>query len=123
MRDLNPGDYIVFFENEIHQAREFHTRNDQHEVYLSFMLLKDGLEVVLELMGGHLDMPDQDYSDLDTSWYILRSEVCLEFARRLLVTDGDAKHWLLDMLNHVNAFVHKYEEKELETSDLPKMQG
>lgn len=124
MTDRNTGDYVLAFENEIHKARAFHVGNKPCEVYRSFILLQEGLEVVLGLMGA--EKQHQDYSDLDVSTYILRVEVCLEYTRRLIAT-GDAGantiNWLVDMLNHVNAFVRKYEEKELETSDLPKMQG
>jgi hypothetical protein len=120
MRELNPGDYVIALGLSARKAAKVHALNSETDLIVAFEAMRDGIISCLGLLAITKEDLDKivsehreqgrDYSALDTSAYILRVEVCLEFIRRFIVTGDrlqDARNWLIDMYNHVDSFLAK----------------
>ena len=132
MRKLNLGDYVILLGLNIRKAATYHSLDFTEDVNCAFVAIHDDIISCLNMLAITRDELDKvvsehreqgrDYSALDTSAYILRIEVCLEFIRRaIIVGDGsqDARNWLIDMFNHVDSFLVKKGTNE--TNNLPTL--
>lgn len=130
MRNLNLGDYVILLSLNIRKAATYHSLDFTEDVSNAFKAMHDDIISSLNMLAITRDELDKivsehrkegrNYSTLDTSAYILRIEVCLEFIRRaIIIGDGsqDARNWLIDMFNHVDSFLIKKGTNE--TNNLP----
>ena len=117
------SDYILGMEEYFHEARTLAV----HGTHISKLVLETlrkiltlGLrylqeeDMSLEQVATHLSewrTKGRDYSNLAFSMYMLRIEMCLDFARKAVVTKGgekDVRGWIKELLNHGIACFETY---------------
>lgn len=119
----DPSDYILGMEEYFHEARTLATQHTCiNKIVFEILgkvftlgliyLHKDGMS--LEQVATQISewrTKGRDYSNLAFSMYMLRIEMCLDFARKAVVTQGgkkDAKNWIIELLNHGVACFETY---------------